>query len=40
VTRQGHPKGGVVGMTLAIARDLEQHLIQVVTIAPGLSRHR
>jgi len=29
-------KGGVVGMTLPIARDLAQHLIRVVTIAPGL----
>lgn len=28
-------KGGVVGMTLPIARDLAQHLIRVVTIAPG-----
>jgi NAD(P)-dependent dehydrogenase (short-subunit alcohol dehydrogenase family) len=29
-------KGGVVGLTLPIARDLAQHLIRVVTIAPGL----
>ena len=29
-------KGGVVGMTLPIARDLAQFLIRVVTIAPGL----
>ena len=29
-------KGGVVGMTLPIARDLASHLIRVVTIAPGL----
>ena len=29
-------KGGVVGMTLPIARDLAQALIRVVTIAPGL----
>jgi len=29
-------KGGVVGMTLPIARDLAQHGIRVVTIAPGL----
>ena len=29
-------KGGVVGMTLPIARDLAQHLIRVVTIAPGI----
>ncbi|MGZ4528170.1 MAG: 3-hydroxyacyl-CoA dehydrogenase [Mycobacterium sp.] len=29
-------KGGVVGMTLPIARDLSRHLIRVVTIAPGL----
>lgn len=28
-------KGGVVGMTLPIARDLAQHRIRVVTIAPG-----
>jgi len=28
-------KGGIVGMTLPIARDLAQHLIRVVTIAPG-----
>lgn len=29
-------KGGVVGMTLPIARDLAPRLIRVVTIAPGL----
>lgn len=29
-------KGGVVGMTLPIARDLSRQLIRVVTIAPGL----
>ena len=29
-------KGGVVGMTLPIARDLAQHAIRVATIAPGL----
>ena len=29
-------KGGIVGMTLPIARDLAQHLIRVVTIAPGI----
>lgn len=29
-------KGGIVGMTLPIARDLAQHRIRVVTIAPGL----
>jgi NAD(P)-dependent dehydrogenase (short-subunit alcohol dehydrogenase family) len=29
-------KGGVVGMTLPIARDLAEHRIRVVTIAPGL----
>ncbi|TCP50061.1 NAD(P)-dependent dehydrogenase (short-subunit alcohol dehydrogenase family) [Tamaricihabitans halophyticus] len=29
-------KGGVVGMTLPIARDLASHAIRVVTIAPGL----
>ena len=28
-------KGGVVGMTLPIARDLAPHLIRVMTIAPG-----
>ncbi|GAA5210878.1 3-hydroxyacyl-CoA dehydrogenase [Streptomyces thinghirensis] len=31
-------KGGIVGMTLPIARDLAQHLIRVNTIAPGLFR--
>ncbi|NGO13273.1 3-hydroxyacyl-CoA dehydrogenase [Streptomyces sp. HC44] len=31
-------KGGVVGMTLPIARDLAQYLIRVNTIAPGLFR--
>lgn len=29
-------KGGIVGMTLPIARDLASHGIRVVTIAPGL----
>lgn len=29
-------KGGVVGLTLPVARDLAQHAIRVVTIAPGL----
>ena len=29
-------KGGVVGMTLPIARDLASAMIRVVTIAPGL----
>ncbi|MCV7191277.1 3-hydroxyacyl-CoA dehydrogenase [Mycolicibacterium brumae] len=29
-------KGGVVGMTLPIARDLSRDLIRVMTIAPGL----
>jgi NAD(P)-dependent dehydrogenase (short-subunit alcohol dehydrogenase family) len=29
-------KGGIVGMTLPVARDLAQHGIRVVTIAPGL----
>ncbi|KAA1250807.1 3-hydroxyacyl-CoA dehydrogenase [Mycobacterium simiae] len=29
-------KGGVVGMTLPIARDLASHRIRVMTIAPGL----
>ncbi len=29
-------KGGIVGMTLPIARDLAQYAIRVVTIAPGL----
>ena len=29
-------KGGVVGMTLPIARDLASHRIRVVTVAPGL----
>ena len=29
-------KGGIVGMTLPLARDLSQHGIRVVTIAPGL----
>jgi NAD(P)-dependent dehydrogenase (short-subunit alcohol dehydrogenase family) len=28
-------KGGVVGMTLPIARELASHLIRVMTIAPG-----
>jgi NAD(P)-dependent dehydrogenase (short-subunit alcohol dehydrogenase family) len=31
-------KGGIVGMTLPIARDLARNLIRVVTIAPGLFR--
>ena len=29
-------KGGIVAMTLPIARDLAQHAIRVVTVAPGL----
>ena len=29
-------KGGIVGMTLPIARDLSRHGIRVVTIAPGI----
>jgi NAD(P)-dependent dehydrogenase (short-subunit alcohol dehydrogenase family) len=29
-------KGGIVGMTLPVARDLAQSLIRVMTIAPGL----
>jgi len=29
-------KGGIVGMTLPVARDLAQHGIRVMTIAPGL----
>lgn len=29
-------KGGVVGLTLTAARDLAQHRIRVVTIAPGI----
>jgi NAD(P)-dependent dehydrogenase (short-subunit alcohol dehydrogenase family) len=29
-------KGGVVGLTLPVARDLSQHAIRVVTIAPGI----
>ena len=29
-------KGGVVGMTLPVARDLAQHKIRVATIAPGI----
>lgn len=32
----GASKGGVVGMTLPVARDLAQHRIRVMTIAPGL----
>jgi NAD(P)-dependent dehydrogenase (short-subunit alcohol dehydrogenase family) len=32
----GASKGGVVGMTLPVARDLSQHLIRVCTIAPGI----
>jgi NAD(P)-dependent dehydrogenase (short-subunit alcohol dehydrogenase family) len=31
-------KGGIVGMTLPIARDLARHRIRVVTVAPGLFR--
>ncbi|MCK9924926.1 3-hydroxyacyl-CoA dehydrogenase [Frankia sp. AgPm24] len=31
-------KGGVVGLTLPVARELAQHRIRVVTIAPGLFR--
>ena len=29
-------KGGIVGMTLPIARDLAQHGIRIMTVAPGL----
>ncbi len=29
-------KGGVVGMTLPVARDLAEHRIRVMTIAPGI----
>jgi NAD(P)-dependent dehydrogenase (short-subunit alcohol dehydrogenase family) len=29
-------KGGVVGMTLPIARELARHAIRVMTIAPGI----
>jgi NAD(P)-dependent dehydrogenase (short-subunit alcohol dehydrogenase family) len=29
-------KGGIVGMTLPIARELAEHRVRVVTIAPGL----
>ena len=29
-------KAGVAGLTLPVARDLSQHLIRVVTIAPGI----
>jgi len=29
-------KGGVIGMTLPVARDLAQHKIRVMTIAPGV----
>ncbi len=29
-------KAGVAGMTLPVARDLSQHLIRVMTIAPGI----
>ena len=29
-------KGGVAGLTLPVARDLAQHLIRVMTIAPGI----
>ena len=31
-----HSKGGVVGMTLPIAREFARHGIRVMTIAPGL----
>jgi NAD(P)-dependent dehydrogenase (short-subunit alcohol dehydrogenase family) len=31
-------KGGVVGMTLPLARDLARHAIRVVSIAPGMFR--
>src|SRR5437899_2461755 len=29
-------KGGIVGMTLPLARDLARHAIRVMTIAPGI----
>jgi NAD(P)-dependent dehydrogenase (short-subunit alcohol dehydrogenase family) len=29
-------KGGIVGLTLPLARDLARHAIRVVTIAPGI----
>jgi NAD(P)-dependent dehydrogenase (short-subunit alcohol dehydrogenase family) len=29
-------KGGIVGMTLPMARDLAQHRVRVVTVAPGI----
>lgn len=29
-------KGGIVGLTLPVARDLSQYLIRVMTIAPGI----
>lgn len=29
-------KGGVVGLTLPVARDLAQHRIRVITVAPGI----
>ncbi len=32
----GSSKGGIVGLTLPAARDLAQHGIRVVTIAPGI----
>ena len=32
-------KGGLVGMTLPMARDLAQHGIRVCTVAPGLFCH-
>jgi NAD(P)-dependent dehydrogenase (short-subunit alcohol dehydrogenase family) len=32
----GSSKAGVVGLTLPVARDLAQHLIRVMTIAPGI----
>ncbi len=31
-----HPKAGIVGMTLPIARDLARNGIRVMTIAPGI----
>jgi NAD(P)-dependent dehydrogenase (short-subunit alcohol dehydrogenase family) len=32
-------KGGVVGMTLPLARDLADKLVRVMTVAPGAVRH-
>jgi NAD(P)-dependent dehydrogenase (short-subunit alcohol dehydrogenase family) len=29
-------KGGIVGMTITLARDLARHHIRVITIAPGI----